>query len=56
MDEDDTPWRWIEDPTLSRGGCRVETANTLIDASVEARLESVINKLLGGERTDDNAE
>lgn len=56
MDEEDSNWRWIEDPTLSRGGCRIETANTLIDASVEARLESVINKLLGGEQTDDETE
>lgn len=56
LDDDEGHWRWIEDPTLSRGGCRIETANTLIDASVEARLESVINKLLGGERTDDPAE
>jgi flagellar assembly protein FliH len=56
LDEDDASWRWIDDPTLSRGGCRIETANTLIDASVEARLESVINKLLGGERTDDQTD
>jgi flagellar assembly protein FliH len=56
LEEEDASWRWIDDPTLSRGGCRLETANTLIDASVEARLESVINKLLGGERTDDKTD
>jgi len=53
MEDEENSWRWIEDPVLTRGGCRVETANTLIDATVEARLESVVNKLLGGERTDD---
>lgn len=55
VDDDGVTWQWIEDPLLSRGGCRLETADTRIDASVEARLESVINKLLGGERTDDQA-
>lgn len=53
VDDDGVKWQWIEDPLLTRGGCRLETADTRIDASVEARLESVINKLLGGERTDD---
>ncbi|MBE9533110.1 MAG: flagellar assembly protein FliH [Proteobacteria bacterium] len=53
VDDNDVSWSWIEDPTLSRGGCRLETADTMIDASVEARLESVITKLLGGERADD---
>ncbi len=56
LDEEDGKWRWVDDPTMQRGGCRIETANTLIDASVEARLESVINTLLGGERTDDRAD
>ena len=56
IDDNGVGWSWIEDPTLSRGGCRLETADTMIDASVEARLESVITKLLGGERADDPAE
>ncbi len=56
VDDNSVNWSWIDDPTLSRGGCRLETADTMIDASVEARLESVINKLLGGERADDPAE
>jgi len=56
LDEDDAKWRWVDDPTMHRGGCRIETANTLIDASVEARLESVINTSLGGERTDDKTD
>jgi flagellar assembly protein FliH len=55
IDDNDASWRWHDDPTLSRGSCRLETANTSIDASVEARLDSVINKLLGGERTDDQS-
>ena len=54
--EDDGGWQWIEDPLLTRGGVRLETIDTTVDATVEARLMSVINKLLGEERSDDLAE
>jgi flagellar assembly protein FliH len=30
-------WRVIEDPTIERGGCKVDTASNQIDAQVEAR-------------------
>jgi flagellar assembly protein FliH len=55
MDDDGVTWQWVEDPVMARGGCRLETADTRVDATVEARIESVITKLLGGERTDDAA-
>lgn len=45
--------QWIEDPLLTRGGVRLETADTTVDATVEARLNSVISKLLGDERGED---
>ena len=51
--EDDSNWQWVEDPLLTRGGVRLVTADTTIDASVEARLNSVINKLLGDERSEE---
>ena len=54
--EDDGGWQWVEDPLLTRGGVRLETVDTTVDASVEARLSSVINKLLGEERSSDHAE
>ncbi|MDB2705764.1 flagellar assembly protein FliH [Pseudomonadota bacterium] len=56
IENDDTAWEWAEDPLLTRGGVRIETANTTVDATVEARLNSVINKLLGEERSDDSNE
>lgn len=43
-------WHLVEDPLQSRGGCRIETATSRIDARVESRLEAVINELLGDER------
>jgi flagellar assembly protein FliH len=56
IDHDDSRWQWVEDPLITRGGVRLETADTTIDATVEARLSSVINKLLGEERGDDSGE
>jgi len=56
LEHDDSHWHWIEDPLLTRGGVRIETADTRINATVEARLKSVINTLLGEERVDDIAE
>lgn len=46
-------WEIIEDPTLTRGGCRVETEHSRIDASVEKRLTAISAELLGGERARD---
>jgi len=54
IESEDTTWKWVEDPLLTRGGVRVETANTIVDATVEARLNSVMNKLLGEEHSDDS--
>lgn len=49
-DEAERPWRIVEDPLLSRGGCRVLTDTSRIDATVETRLNAVIAKVMGSER------
>jgi len=46
-------WEIVEDPLLERGGCRVESEFSRVDASVESRMASVIAHVLGGERDDD---
>ena len=56
IEGEDSNWQWVGDPLLTRGGVKLATANTVIDATVEARLNSVINKLLGEERSDDIVE
>lgn len=43
-------WTIIEDPVLTRGGCRVTTDTARIDARVESRLGAVMNAMLGDER------
>jgi flagellar assembly protein FliH len=45
-------WTVIEDPVMGRGGCRVTTDNSLIDARLETRLGAVISQVLGDERHD----
>lgn len=53
VEESSPAWRLEEDPLQTRGGCRVETETSRIDASVESRLAQVIAAVLGGERKQD---
>lgn len=46
----DRAWTIVEDPVLTRGGCKVTTDTALIDARVETRLNEVISAMLGEER------
>ena len=49
----DAPWQIVEDPLLSRGGCRVSTNTSRIDATVENRINAAIAAVMGGEREVD---
>lgn len=40
-------WRLQADTHLSRGGCRIETAQNTIDASYEARWQKLTDRILG---------
>jgi flagellar assembly protein FliH len=46
----DRAWTIIEDPVMTRGGCKVTTDTALIDARMETRLNEVISAMLGEER------
>ena len=48
--EGERAWQIVEDPMMSRGGCRVTTDTSQIDARVESRLGAVISAVLGEER------
>lgn len=39
-------WRMIADPHMTRGGCRIETAHNLLDASYETRWSRLSQALL----------
>ncbi|NOT85320.1 MAG: flagellar assembly protein FliH [Methylococcaceae bacterium] len=45
-----TSWHIVEDPLLTQGGCKVTTDVSLVDATIEKRLASVIAMVLGDER------
>ena len=51
--DSEPPWKIIEDPTLRRGGCRVISNASRIDATVENRLNAAIAAVMGGERNVD---
>lgn len=53
--ENESGWKIIEDPLLTRGGCRVLTSTSRIDATVEKRINTVIAEVMGGERKVDLA-
>lgn len=43
-------WSIVEDPVLQRGGCRVVTDDSQIDARVETRIGAVVASVLGDQR------
>ncbi len=55
LDQVRVPWEIVEDPLITRGGCRVETDVSRIDATVETRLAAAVATALGGERIEDRA-
>jgi flagellar assembly protein FliH len=44
-------WSIVEDPTMTRGGCRVSSTNSTIDARIEQRIGAAVAAALGDERT-----
>lgn len=51
--EGESAWTVVEEPVMSRGGCRIVSDTSQIDATVEKRLTGIITRLLGGEREHD---
>ena len=49
----DLAWKIVEDPVLQRGGCRVVTDTSQVDATLESRLHNLIAPLIGGLRSED---
>lgn len=54
MTDKELGWSVTEDPVLARGGCRVLTESSQVDATLESRLAALIAPMLGGERDEDN--
>ncbi len=53
LDENEPAWQIQEDPVLERGGCRVLSDDSQVDASLESRLNTLIAALFGAGRASD---
>lgn len=51
----DRAWIIVEDPVMTRGGCRVTTDTAQIDARLETRIGAVVSSILGDERAREQA-
>lgn len=49
-------WTIVEDPVMTRGGCRVTSENSHIDARLDTRIHTVISSILGDERATSRGE
>ena len=54
--DSETQWHIIEDLSVERGGCRVATDTSRVDATVAARLNNIIASLAGGESDEEASE
>ncbi len=53
LGEHEQQWQIVEDPVIQRGGCRIHTDTSQIDATLDSRLSSLIAPMLAGERQRD---
>jgi len=55
LSDTEQKWQLVEDPVVQRGGCKVITDTSQIDATLNSRLNTLIAPLLAGEREEDEA-
>ncbi len=53
LGDNELGWQLVEDPVINRGGCKVVTETSQIDATLDSRLASLIAPLLAGARAVD---
>jgi flagellar assembly protein FliH len=54
-ESEESAWQIVDDPAMTRGGCRVVTDVSVVDATVEQRLATVVAKVLGEDRRGERA-
>jgi flagellar assembly protein FliH len=52
----DLKWQMVEDPVIQRGGCKVVTETSRVDATLESRINALIAPLLAGQREADGGD
>lgn len=55
LEGEERAWNLVEDPAVTRGGCRVHTEDCKVDATLETRLARLCAAVLGGERAGEVA-
>lgn len=48
--EGDSSWTIVDKPMITRGGCRVSSESSHIDATIERRVAEVVARIMGEER------
>jgi flagellar assembly protein FliH len=51
--DEDLHWKLVEDPMISRGGCEIKADHSVINATLENRLQALAASVLGGDRQED---
>lgn len=51
--DEERSWSLVEDPMITRGGCEIKSDQSVINATLENRLQALAASLLGGERQQD---
>ena len=54
ISEAENSYRIIEDPTITCGGCRITSATSQVDATIEKQVAAISARIFGGERDADD--
>ncbi|MDT8438389.1 MAG: flagellar assembly protein FliH [Wenzhouxiangellaceae bacterium] len=52
----ETRWKAVADPMIERGGLRVSSESSLLDATLEQRIQRIVSRVLGDDRARDGSE
>lgn len=53
LDDSSSAWTIVEDPLITRGGCKIDTDVSHVNATIESRLAAVVANIFGDERNRD---
>ena len=51
----DSAWQLVEQPSMERGGCLLESDNSKVDASVDRQIAVLFSSVAGGQRTGETS-
>ncbi len=51
--DEDLNWKLVEEPMISRGGCEIKSDRSVINVTLENRLQALAASVLGGDRLED---